>query len=113
MEGDAGQPQTTALLRLVYWGSNSRGTLIWQMWSLHPPFNLLCTFSFPTSVIPTTSVVDPSERFIYVGSQAGDVYYIPLFRRRQGLGESRMEAVGGGEAGAPPVKADGAIISVG
>lgn len=83
------------------------------MWSLYPPFNLLCTFSFPPTVTPTTLAVDPSERFIYVGSQAGDVYFIPLFRRRQGLGEREMEAVGGGEVGAPPIKADGAVISAG
>lgn len=83
------------------------------MWSLHPPFDLLATFSFPPSVVPNAIAVEPSERFFYVASTAGDVYHIPLFRRRAEIGgRGELEAVGGGGQGAPPVKTEGHVISL-
>ena len=84
------------------------------MWSLHPPFDLLATFSFPPSVVPGAIAVDPSERFFYVASTSGDVYHIPLFKRRAEVGSARteLEAVGGGGQGAPPIKAEGQVISL-
>lgn len=85
-----------------------------QMWSLHPPFDLLASFSFPPSVVPSTIAVDPSERFFYVASTTGDVYHIPLFKRRAEVGSARtdLEAVGGGGQGAAPIKAEGQVISL-
>ncbi len=83
-----------------------------KMWSLHPPFELLYTFSFPPSVIPTTISVDPTERYFYVGTTLGNVYHIPLFKRRAALGAlaGDAEAVGGGGFGAPPIKAEHGVI---
>ena len=83
------------------------------MWSLHPPFDLLATFSFPPSVVPSTIAVDPSERFFYVASTGGDVFHIPLFKRRAELGSrGDLEALGGGGQGAPPIKTEGHVISL-
>lgn len=83
------------------------------MWSLHPPFDLLATFSFPPSVVPNTIAVDPSERSFYVASVSGDVYHIPLFRRRAEVGgRGDIEAVGGGGQGAAPIKTEGQVISL-
>jgi pre-rRNA-processing protein IPI3 len=81
------------------------------MWSLHPPFDLLCTFSFPPSVIPSTLCLDPYERFFYAGSTQGEIYHVPLFKRRGELGSREMEAVGGGGLGAAPIKAEGSVIT--
>lgn len=105
-----------------------------QMWSLHPPFDLLCTFILPPTCTPTTLAVDPSERFFYVGTTQGDVYHIPLFRKRTVLGDhhhhhhhhhqhtaalespqDEWEAVGGGAehaSASAPIKTQGAIISL-
>jgi pre-rRNA-processing protein IPI3 len=83
------------------------------MWSLHHPFDLLATFSFPPSVVPSTIAVDPSERFFYVASTGGDVFHIPLFKRRAELGSrGDLEALGGGGQGAPPIKTEGQVISL-
>jgi pre-rRNA-processing protein IPI3 len=83
------------------------------MWSLHAPFNLLATFTFPPSVLPSLISVDPSERFFYVATTSGDVYHVPLFQRRAELGaRGDVEAVGGGGQGAPPVKVTGRVISL-
>lgn len=98
------------------------------MWSLHPPFDLLCTFVLPPTCTPTTLAVDPSERFFYVGTTQGDVYHIPLFRKRTVLGDhhhqhtaalespqDEWEAVGGGAehaSASAPIKTQGAIISL-
>jgi pre-rRNA-processing protein IPI3 len=84
-----------------------------QMWSLHPPFDLLATFTFPPSVVPNTISVEPSERFFYVSTTGGDVYHVPLFKRRAELGaRGDVEAVGGGGQGAPPIKLQGHVISL-
>lgn len=100
------------------------------MWSLHPPFDLLCTFVLPPTCTPTTLAVDPSERFFYVGTTQGDVYHIPLFRKRTVLGDhhhhhqhpsalespqDEWEAVGGGAehaSASAPIKTQGAVISL-
>lgn len=75
------------------------------MWSLQAPFDLLATFTLPPSVSITSLVVDPAERFLYVGSKLGDVYLIPLF--------NRSAAVDGHGPSAPPVKIENACIRVG
>ncbi|KIR35058.1 pre-rRNA-processing protein IPI3 [Cryptococcus deuterogattii MMRL2647] len=110
------------------WTASDDGTV--KMWSLHYPFDLLCTFVLPAACTPTTLAVDPSERFLYVGTTQGDVYHIPLFRKRNVVGgnsaahaaaaalelepqEDEWEAVGGGGAGASaPNRTTGAVISV-
>lgn len=93
------------------WTASEDGTV--KMWSLHPPFNLLSTFSFPAGIVPSTLAVEASERFFYVGTAQGDIFHIPLFRRRGDVGDvgDEIEAVGGGGQGAPPVKSDGSVIS--
>ncbi|OXG31405.1 pre-rRNA-processing protein IPI3 [Cryptococcus neoformans Bt15] len=110
------------------WTASDDGTV--KMWSLHPPFDLLCTFVLPPTCTPTTLAVDPSERFFYVGTTQGDVYHIPLFRKRTVLGDHQhhhqhpsalespqdeWEAVGGGAehaSASAPIKTQGAIISL-
>lgn len=65
-------------------------------------------------MIPSTLAVEPSERFFYVGTAQGEVYHVPLFKRRGELGGAMSddsEAVGGGGQGAPPVKTEGAVIT--
>lgn len=81
------------------------------MWALNPPFDLLATFTLPPGSIPSALAVDPSERFLYVGSTAGNVYHIPLFKRKAQMGQ--VEAVGGDGPGSAPVKVDMSCISVG
>lgn len=83
------------------------------MWSLHPPFNLLATFGFPAGIVPSTLAVEAAERSFYVGSVQGNVYHVPLYRRRGDVGDlgDELEAVGGGGQGAPPIKSDGSVIS--
>lgn len=95
-----------------------------QMWSLYPPFDLLCTFVLPVTCTPTTLAVDPSERFFYVGTTQGDVYHFPLFRKRAVLGDhdqsaaaaaasqDEWEAVGGDGNASAPIKPQGAVISL-
>lgn len=80
------------------------------MWAFGPSFDLLATFALPPSAIPTTLAVDPAERFLYTGTKSGDVYLIPLFKRKAQMG--RVEAVGGEGAGAPPVNLETACIHV-
>ncbi|OXG80821.1 pre-rRNA-processing protein IPI3 [Cryptococcus neoformans var. grubii Br795] len=110
------------------WTASDDGTV--KMWSLHPPFDLLCTFVLPPTCTPTTLAVDPSERFFYVGATQGDVYHIPLFRKRTVLGDhhhhhqhpsalespqDEWEAVGGGAehaSASAPIKTQGAVISL-
>jgi pre-rRNA-processing protein IPI3 len=84
------------------------------MWSLYPPFDLLATFSLPPSVTPSSLVVDPSERFFYVGTTQGDIYHVPLFKRREEMGGrlGEVEAVGGEGQGGAPIKAEGSVVSV-
>lgn len=69
-----------------------------QMWSLHPQFSLLVSFTLPPAATPTALAVDPAERFFYVATRQGGVYHVPLFCRRQGVGlhSDDFEAVGGG-----------------
>ncbi|KAL0247606.1 hypothetical protein I308_103682 [Cryptococcus tetragattii IND107] len=108
------------------WTASDDGTV--KMWSLHPPFDLLCTFVLPAACTPTTLAVDPSERFLYVGTTQGDVYHLPLFRKRNVVGgnsaahaaaalelepqQDEWEAVGGGGATSAPIRTTGAVISV-
>ncbi|OXG78983.1 pre-rRNA-processing protein IPI3 [Cryptococcus neoformans Gb118] len=110
------------------WTASDDGTV--KMWSLHPPFDLLCTFVLPPTCTPTTLAVDPSERFFYVGTTQGDVYHIPLFRKRTVLGDhhhhhqhpsalespqDEWEAVGGGAehaSASAPIKTQDAVISL-
>ncbi|OCF44890.1 pre-rRNA-processing protein IPI3 [Kwoniella heveanensis CBS 569] len=103
------------------WTCSDDGTV--KLWSLHPPFALLTTFSLPPSSTPTCLAIDPSERFFYVSTTQGDVYHIPLFRRKGGIGsgalesagmdvDSGYEAVGGGGNGVAPIKTEGAVISI-
>jgi len=96
------------------WTASEDGTV--KIWSLHAPFNLLTTFAFPPGVIPSTLAVEASERFFYVGSAQGEVYHVPLFKRRGELGggvgmNDDVEAVGGGGQGAAPIKTEGAVIT--
>ncbi|RSH95363.1 Pre-rRNA-processing protein ipi3 [Saitozyma podzolica] len=94
------------------WTASDDGTV--KMWSLYPPFDLLATFSLPPSVTPTSLAVDPSERFFYVGTTQGDIYYVPLFKRREEMGGrlGDVEAVGGEGQGGAPIKAEGSVVSV-
>ncbi|ODN91469.1 pre-rRNA-processing protein IPI3 [Cryptococcus wingfieldii CBS 7118] len=98
------------------WTASDDGTV--KMWSLRPPFDLLCTFSLPPTSSPAAIVVDPSERFLYVATSQGDVYHIPLFRNKGTIGGSivegseEWEAVGGSGNSGVPIKAEGAVISV-
>ena len=80
------------------------------MWSLHPPFDLLCTFSLPALATPSALCVDPSERFFYVATTQAEVILVPLFKRREELGQ--LEAVGGGGLGSAPIKTDGSVINL-
>ncbi|KAK4687330.1 pre-rRNA-processing protein IPI3, partial [Tremellales sp. Uapishka_1] len=88
------------------WTASDDGTV--KIWSLHPPFNLLCTFAFPPAAIPTTLAVDPSERFFYAGTSQGNVHHVPLFHRRGELGA--VAAVGNGFGASTQV--DHGVIAV-
>lgn len=90
------------------WTASEDGTV--KMWSFAAPFDLLATFVLPPSAVPTTLAVDPAERFLYAGSKAGDVYLIPLYKRKAQMG--RVEAVGGDGAGAPPTSLDTPCVHV-
>ncbi|WWC64154.1 uncharacterized protein I303_106762 [Kwoniella dejecticola CBS 10117] len=97
------------------WTCSDDGTV--KMWSLHPPFALLCTFTLPSGSSPNNLAIDPMERFFYVSTSQGLVYHIPLFRRK-GLPDSASadesyEAVGGSVNGhgSIPLKVEGAVIS--
>ncbi|WWC91336.1 uncharacterized protein L201_006279 [Kwoniella dendrophila CBS 6074] len=100
------------------WTCSDDGTV--KMWSLHPPFPLLATFTLPSSCAPTCLSIDPSERFFYVSTTQGDVYHIPLFRRKGLNGITSLEdrsssplgfeAVGGGGNSSIPIKIDGGSI---
>jgi pre-rRNA-processing protein IPI3 len=79
------------------------------MWSLSPPFDLLATFSLPSAAKATSLVVDSAERFLYVGSGEGNVYLIPLFKRKGAVGGA--EAIEGDGLGAPSIKADLACLT--
>lgn len=81
-----------------------------QMWSLQVPFDLLATFTLPTSVTPSCLAVDPAERFVYVGSKQGHVYLIPLYSQSSQTGQ--IEAVSGHGPSAPPVAIQAACIDV-
>jgi pre-rRNA-processing protein IPI3 len=80
------------------------------MWSLQPPFDLLATFTLPPGTVPTALAVDPTERFAYAASTQGDVYHIPLFKRKGELGQ--VEAIGGDGPGAAGTKLGLACVSV-
>ncbi|WOO83475.1 Pre-rRNA-processing protein IPI3 [Vanrija pseudolonga] len=90
------------------WTAAEDGTV--KMWSLSPPFDLLATFSLPSAAKPTSLVVDSAERFVYVGSGEGNVYLIPLFKRKGAVGGA--EAIEGDGLGAPSIKADLACLTV-
>ncbi|WWC73216.1 uncharacterized protein I206_107182 [Kwoniella pini CBS 10737] len=62
------------------WTFSDDGTV--KMWSLHPPFTLISTFTLPSGSSPNNISIDPMERFFYVSTIQGEVYYIPLFRRK-------------------------------
>jgi pre-rRNA-processing protein IPI3 len=83
------------------------------MWSLTPPFDLLATFSLPGGSVPVDVVVEPGERFFYVGTTKGEVYNVPLYRRRGEVGgvAGDVEAVGGGGIGSAPIKMEGCVIN--
>ena len=94
------------------WTASEDGTV--KVWSLHPPFDLLCTFTFPPGTIPSTIAVDPTERFFCVGTEQGQVYHVAMFRRRGQIGDVNggdLEAVGGGGIGEPGVKAGPSVFS--
>lgn len=115
MAGDAGRHRTTAQSRLDLPIDHLLSTDE-QIWSLHPPFDLLTTFSLPQSVVPTTLAVDPTERFFYIGTSTGDIYHVPLFRHRAMLGASSgvggsIEAIGGGGQGSASIKTSPSVIS--
>ncbi|ORY26263.1 WD40-repeat-containing domain protein [Naematelia encephala] len=90
------------------WTASDDGTI--KVWSLRPPFNLLTTFTLPTSLVPSTLSVDPLERFFYVGTTSGEVFHVPLFKRRNQVGD--LAAIGGGGDGSPPIKTEGSVISL-
>ena len=51
--------------------------------------------------------IDPTERHLYVAGSStdkGEVWHVPLFKRRGGLSDGDWEAVGGGGIGEPSVK---------
>jgi pre-rRNA-processing protein IPI3 len=82
------------------------------MWALDPPFDLLATFSLAGGSIPISLGVEPAERFFYVGTNKGEVFFVPLFRKRGEMGgvAGELEAVGGGGAGAAPIKLEGCVV---
>ncbi|WVW79206.1 hypothetical protein I302_101172 [Kwoniella bestiolae CBS 10118] len=88
------------------WTCSDDGTA--KMWSLHPPFPLLATFILPPSSSPTCLSIDPSERFFYVSTTQGEIYHIPLFRRK----DTSYEAVGGGGHSSIPTKVEGSVITL-
>ncbi|TXT08745.1 hypothetical protein VHUM_02873 [Vanrija humicola] len=90
------------------WTAAEDGTV--KMWSLSPPFDLLATFSLPSAAKASSLVVDSAERFVYVGSNEGNVYLIPLFKRKGAVGGA--EAVEGEGLGAAAIKADLACLTV-
>ncbi|WRT68936.1 uncharacterized protein IL334_005918 [Kwoniella shivajii] len=96
------------------WTCSDDGTV--KMWSLHPTFPLLATFILPPSSSPSCLSIDPSERFIYVSTTQGEVYHIPLFRRKGVIGssvnEEKYEALGGGGDSSLPLKVEGSVISL-
>ncbi|WWC97842.1 hypothetical protein V866_004729 [Kwoniella sp. B9012] len=93
------------------WTCSDDGTV--KMWSLHPPFPLLATFTLPPSSSPTCLAIDPTERFFYVSTSQGEVYHIPLFRRKDTLNTAaEHEAVGGGGNSSIPLKVEGSVVSL-
>ncbi|KAL1406051.1 Pre-rRNA-processing protein ipi3 [Vanrija albida] len=90
------------------WTAAEDGTV--KMWSLAPPFDLLATFSLPSAAKASSLAVDSAERFVYAGSSEGNVYLIPLFKRKGAVGG--VEAVEGDGLGAPAIKADLACLTV-
>jgi len=93
------------------WTAGEDGTV--KLWSLHAPFNLLTTFALPAGVVPSTLAVEAAERFFYVGTRQGEVFHIPLYKRRGeigGGGGDDIEAIGGGGQGAAAIKTEGSVI---
>ncbi|WVO15267.1 hypothetical protein L204_102923 [Cryptococcus depauperatus] len=94
------------------WTCSDDGTV--KLWSLTPPFDLLCTFMLPSSTTPTTLAVDPSERFFYVGTIQGQVFHVPLFRKRSTIGETSAVEEWGSAHGVDgvPIKTEGNVIQL-
>lgn len=61
-----------------------------KIWGLNPP-KLLSSFVLPQGQIPTSIAVDPLERWFHVGTDAGEVHHVRLFRRRKELGRRTEE----------------------
>ncbi|GHJ90405.1 hypothetical protein NliqN6_6807 [Naganishia liquefaciens] len=61
-----------------------------KVWALSPP-KLLSSFSLPQGQIPTSIAVDPLERSFHVGTDAGEIHHVRLFRRKQELGKRTEE----------------------
>ncbi|KAJ9099166.1 hypothetical protein QFC21_004046 [Naganishia friedmannii] len=62
-----------------------------KVWALNPP-KLLTSFTLPAGQIPLCIAVDPLERWFHVGTDAGEVHHVRLFRRRKELGKRTEEA---------------------
>ncbi|KAJ9100980.1 hypothetical protein QFC19_005376 [Naganishia cerealis] len=61
-----------------------------KIWALNPP-KLLTSFALPQGQIPTSIAVDPLERWFHVGTDAGEIHHVRLFRRRKELGKRTEE----------------------
>ena len=61
-----------------------------KIWALNPP-KLLSSFSLPQGQIPTAIAVDPLERWFHVGTDAGEIHHVRLFRRKRELGKRTEE----------------------
>ncbi|KAJ9124790.1 hypothetical protein QFC24_003159 [Naganishia onofrii] len=61
-----------------------------KVWGMNPP-RLLTTFTLPAGQIPLALAVDPLERWFHVGTDAGEVHHVRLFRRRKDIGRRTEE----------------------
>lgn len=61
-----------------------------KVWGMNPP-RLLTSFVLPAGQIPLCIAVDPLERWFHVGTDAGEVHHVRLFRRRKELGKRTEE----------------------
>ncbi|KAJ9116354.1 hypothetical protein QFC22_004795 [Naganishia vaughanmartiniae] len=61
-----------------------------KVWGMNPA-RLLTTFTLPAGQIPLSLAVDPLERWFHVGTDAGEVHHVRMFRRRKDVGKRTEE----------------------